>query len=77
MGLRLRLKASYSLAGFHGESLIVLVALKRYGLIVADNGSPWYITGAPNPHWNDEDLEQIKRVPGSELEAVASGPIVH
>lgn len=77
MGLRLRLKASYSLAGFHGESLVILEALKRYGLIVADNGSPWFITGAPTPHWNDEDLEQIKQVPGSELEAVESGPILH
>ncbi len=77
MGLRLRLKASYSLAGFHGESLTVLEALKRYGLIVADNGSPWYITGAPDPHWNDEDLEQIKQVPGAEFEAVESGPILH
>jgi hypothetical protein len=77
MGLRLRLKASYSLAGFHGESLVILEALKRYGLIVADNGSPWYITGAPNPGWNDEDLEQIKQVPGSAFEAVGSGPILH
>ena len=77
MGLRLRLKASYSLAGFHGESLIVLEALKRFGLIVADNGSPWFITGAPSPNWNDEDLEQIKQVPGSEFEAVESGPILH
>jgi hypothetical protein len=77
MGLRLRLKASYSLAGFHGESLIVLRALKRYGLIVADNGSSWYITGAPNPRWNDDDLEQIKRVPGSAFEAVDTGPILH
>jgi hypothetical protein len=76
MGLRLRLKASYSLAGFTGESLVILEALKRYGLIVADNGSPWFITGAPNPHWNDENLEQIKRVPGSELEAVETGPIL-
>jgi hypothetical protein len=77
MGLRLRLKAGYSLAGFSGESLVILEALKRYGLIVADNGSPWYITGAPNPGWNDENLEQIKRVPGSEFEAVESGPILH
>jgi hypothetical protein len=77
MGLRLRLKASFSLAGFHGESLIVLRALKRYGLIVADNGSSWYITGAPDPRWNDEDLEQIKRVPGSAFEVVESGPIRH
>ncbi len=77
MGLRLRLRAGYSLAGFTGESLIILRALKRYGLIVADNGSPWYITGAPNPRWNDENLEQIKRVPGSAFEAVQSGPIRH
>ena len=77
MGLRLRLKASYSLAGFHGQSLVILEALKRFGLIVADNGSPWFITGAPNPGWNDEDLEQIKQVPGSEFEAVETGPIIH
>jgi hypothetical protein len=77
MGLRLRLRASYSLAGFHGESLIVLRALKRYGLIVADNGSSWYITGAPDPRWNDNDLEQLKRVPGSAFEAVYTGPIRH
>jgi hypothetical protein len=76
MGLRLRLKASYGIAGFTGESLVILEALKRYGLIVADNGSPWFITGAPNPRWNDENLEQIKRVPGSEFEAVESGPIL-
>jgi hypothetical protein len=77
MGLRLRLKASYSLAGFHGQSLIVLRALKRYGLIVADNGSSWYITGAPDPRWNNTDLEQIKRVPGAAFEAVQTGPIRH
>jgi hypothetical protein len=77
MGLRLRLKAGFSLAGFHGESLIVLRALKRYGLIVADNGSSWYITGAPDPRWNDENLEQIKRVPGSAFEAVQTGPVLH
>jgi len=77
MGLRLRLKASYSLSGFSGESLVILRALKRYGLIVADNGSPWFITGAPNPRWNDANLEQLKRVPGSEFEAVQSGPILY
>ncbi len=77
MGLRLRLRAGYSLASFHGESLVVLEALKRYGLIVADNGSPWFITGAPDPRWNDQDLEQIKQVPGSEFEAVETGPILH
>jgi hypothetical protein len=77
MGLRLRLKAGYSLAGFRGQALVVLRALKRYGLIVADNGSPWYVTGAPDPRWNDEDLDQLKQVPGSAFEAVATGPIRH
>jgi hypothetical protein len=76
MGLRLRLKASFSLAGYHGQALVVLRALKRYGLIVADNGSSWYITGAPDPRWNDEDLNQLKAVPGSAFEAVRSGAML-
>jgi hypothetical protein len=75
MGLRLRLRAGYSLAPFHGQSLVVLEALKRYGLIVADNGSPWFITGAPDPRWSEEDLAQLKQVPGSEFEAVETGAI--
>jgi hypothetical protein len=77
MGLRLRLRASYSLAGFHGQSLVILHALKRYGMIVADNGSSWYLTGAPDPRWNDADLEQLKRVPGAAFEAVSTGAIRH
>jgi len=77
MGLRLRLKASFSLAGYHGQALVVLRALRRYGLIVADNGSSWFITGAPDPRWNEADLDQLKTVPGSAFEAVRSGPILH
>ena len=77
MGLRMRLKASFILAGYHGQALVVLRALKRYGVIVADNGSSWYITGAPDPRWNNEDLDQLKRVPGSAFEAVSTGPILH
>jgi hypothetical protein len=77
MGLRLRLKAGFSLSGYHGQALIVLRALKRYGLIVADNGSSWYVTGAPDPRWRDEDLDQLKRVPGAAFEAVQTGPILH
>jgi len=77
MGLRLRLNAGFNLAGYHGEALVVLRALKRYGLIVADNGSSWYITGAPDPRWNDEDLNQLKTVPGSAFQAVRTGPILH
>ena len=77
MGLRLRLKASFSLAGFHGEALIILTALKTYGMIVADNGSSWYISGDTDPRWNDNDLDQLKTVPGSAFEAVETGPIQH
>ncbi|HEY5260618.1 MAG TPA: hypothetical protein VIJ33_00730, partial [Solirubrobacteraceae bacterium] len=76
MGLRLRLKANFSLAGYRGQALVVLRALKRFGLIVADNGSSWYITGAPNPGWREGDLDQLKRIPGSAFEAVSSGPIL-
>jgi hypothetical protein len=76
MGLRLRLKASFGLSGYHGQALVILRALKRYGLIVADNGSSWYITGAPDRRWNDEDLDQLKTVPGAAFEAVRSGPIL-
>ena len=75
MGLRLRLKAGFSLAAYHGQALVVLRALKRYGLIVADNGSSWFITGAPDRRWHDEDLDQLKRVPGSAFEAVYTGPL--
>jgi hypothetical protein len=77
MGLRLRLKADYSLAGFSGQARVVLEALKRYGLIVADNGSPWYMTGAPSNKWDEASLEELKRVPGSAFEAVDTGPIIH
>jgi len=77
MGLRLRLNAGYPLAGFSGQALIIMEALKRYGLIVADNGSPWYITGAPSPGWNEASLQQLKQVPGSAFEAVETGAIIH
>ncbi len=77
MGLRLRLKAGYSLAGFSGQALVILVALKRYGLIVADNGSPWYVTGAPSPGWDEASINTLKQVPGSAFEAVETGPIIH
>jgi hypothetical protein len=77
MGLHLRLKASFSLAGFHGEALVILTALKKYGMIVADNGSSWYISGDTDPRWNDNDLDQLKSVPGNAFEAVETGPIQH
>jgi len=77
MGLRLRLKASFSLTPFHGQALVILRALKTYGMIVADNGSSWYISGAVDKRWNDDDLNQLKSVPGAAFEAVDTGPIHH
>ncbi len=70
MGLRFRLKASYPIAGFPRQARIVLTALKRYGMIVADNGSSWYVTGAPDPRWSNDDLHTLRRVPGSAFEVV-------
>jgi hypothetical protein len=75
MGLRLRLRAGYDISGFTGAARVVLVALKRYGMIVADNGSNWYITGASDPRWRDTDLDQLKAVPGSAFDVVKSGGI--
>jgi hypothetical protein len=70
MGLRVRLKASYDISGFPRQSRVILTALKRYGMILADNGSSWYVTGAPSPGWNDEDLHQLQRVRGDAFEVV-------
>ena len=75
MGLRLRLKASFDLSPFHGESLVILTALKKYGMLLADNGSSWYISGSTDTRWNDNDLNQLKTVPGSAFEAVQTGSI--
>jgi len=76
MGLRLRLKASYDVSAFHGQARVILEALKKYGLIVADNGSSWFITGATDSRWDDDDLDQLKTVPGSAFEAVYTGEII-
>jgi hypothetical protein len=76
MGLRVRLKAGFDLSGFPKQARAVLVALKRYGMIVADNGSSWYITGAPNPKWNNDDLHTLGRVHGSDFEVVQTGNVV-
>ena len=70
MGLRLRLKASYDISGFTGAAKVVLVALKKYGMFVADNGSNWYISGAPHAAWDDGNLNSLKKVPGTAFEVV-------
>jgi hypothetical protein len=79
MGTRLRLKASYNISGFTGQARVILTALKKYGMFVADTGTSWYITGAPDPQsrWNDDDLDQLKGVPGSAFEVVQLGQIFY
>jgi hypothetical protein len=72
MGLRLRLKASYGLGHFTGAAKTIATALKKYGAIVADNGSNWYISGSSDPRWNDENLDQLKAIPGRAFEVVKS-----
>jgi hypothetical protein len=70
MGLRLRLKASFNIAGFPPQARVVLQALKQYGMIVADNGSSWFISGAPDSRWSNDDLHTLGQVPGSAFDVV-------
>lgn len=70
MGMRVRLKAAYDISAFPLQARTVLVALKKYGMLLADNGSAWYISGAPDSRWNDDELDTLKRVPGSAFEVV-------
>lgn len=76
MGARLRLKADYDISSYTGDARVILEALKTYGMIVADNGSNYFITGATDSRWNDTDLNQLKKVPGSAFEVVYTGEIV-
>ena len=77
MGLRVRLKASVDISGFPKQTRVVLQALKTYGMILADNGSNWYISGAPNPHWSNDDLHSLGRVTGSMFEVVDTSSLPH
>jgi hypothetical protein len=75
MGLRLRLKASVDIAVFSATNQIILQALKKYGLIVADNGADWFLSGSPDSRWDDEDLAQLGQIKGSDFEVVYNGEI--
>jgi hypothetical protein len=71
MGQRFRLKASFDVSGFSPQTQVLLNALKKYGMFLADNGSDWYISGAPDEHWdNDALVEELRQVKGSDFEAV-------
>jgi len=77
MGLRLRLKRDYPIAGFPPQARVVLRALREYGLIVADNGSDWFISGAPDQRWSNDQLHALHRVPGSAFEVVNTASLQH
>lgn len=70
MGTRVRLRASVDISGFGPQARVLLEALKRYGMILADNGSPWYVTGAPDPHWDDDELHALGQLGGADFEVV-------
>jgi hypothetical protein len=77
MGLRVRLKAGVSIAHLPYQARVVAQALKQYGMILADNGSPWYISGAPNPRWNDDALHQLDTLSGRDFQVVNTSSLPH
>jgi hypothetical protein len=75
MGARFRLKSSYDISGFTPQAQVVLQALKTYGMILADNGSAWYLSGCPDPGWDNDDLHNLGQVTGADLELVQMGTV--
>ena len=75
MGMRVRLKKSFKISGYPRQARVILQAMKTYGLILADNGTNWYFSGAPDSRWKDDQLNSIKKVPGSAFEVVKMGKI--
>jgi hypothetical protein len=76
MGARFRLKSSFNISTFSPTNQIILLALQRYGMILADNGSSWYISGAPDSRWNNDDLHVLTTITGSNFEAVDVSPLM-
>jgi hypothetical protein len=72
MGQRFRLKSSYDISGITGQAAPIAKAMKQYGFVVADNGSDWYFSGATDPRWDDDNLNQLKEIPSSAFEVVAT-----
>jgi hypothetical protein len=75
MGTRLRLQASFDISGFSQANQVILTALKKYGMILADNGSAIYISGAPNSGWNNDDLHNLTSLTGADFDVVTTGPV--
>jgi len=70
MGIRVRLKASVDISGFSAANQVILTALKKYGMMLADNGSPWFVSGAPDRRWDDDDLHALQTLHGSDFEVI-------
>lgn len=77
MGMRVRLKSSFDISRFTPNVQVILKAMKKYGMFLADNGSNWYISGSPDSRWSDEELNQIKTIKGSNFEVVKMGTVVN
>jgi hypothetical protein len=76
MGMRVRLKASVDISGYPPSARVVLQALRTYGMMLADNGGDWFVSGAPDPRWNDTELNTLKQIRGSDFEVVEMGAVV-
>ena len=75
-GADVGLRAAYDASRFSPNVRVILEALKRHGMVLADNGSDWFVSGAPDPRWDDDELRQLKRLRGSDLEVVRMGRVV-
>ena len=76
MGMRVRLKSTVDISGYPATARVILKALKRYGMILADNGGDWYVSGAPDPRWDDDEINTLKRLKGRDFEVVQMGMMV-
>ena len=77
MGMRVRLKSSFEIGGFSPRMQVILLAMQRYGMILADNGSPWFVTGTSDTRWDDEELNELKSLRGSDFEVVDTTGLVN
>ena len=75
MGMRLRLKSSFDIASYSAANQVILAAMKKYGLIMADNGSSMYISGTPDSRWDNNDLHNLGQVPASAFEVIPMNPL--
>ena len=76
MGMRVRLRAGFDVSGYPASVQPILKAMKTYGMLLADNGSAWYVSGAPDPRWSDDELASLSHVKAGDFEVVKMGTIV-